>query len=87
MVKVRLARGGVKKSPFYRVVVSDNRSARDSRFIERIGYFNPISLNNNNHKVLYIQLERFKYWLERGAQPSKRVFTLVKEMKKKIICD
>lgn len=85
MVKVRLARGGSKKTPFYRIVVADSRNARDSRFIERIGFFNPIALKNNNNKKLYIHLERFKYWLAQGAKPSKRVFSLINKANKEIM--
>lgn len=76
MLKIRLARGGSKKTPFYRIVVTDSRNARDSRFIERIGFFDPIAFKKNNSKTLHMHLERFKYWLARGAKPSNRVFTL-----------
>lgn len=83
MVKVRLARGGSKKSPFYRIVVTDSRNARDSRFIERIGFFNPITSKKNNNESLCVCLERFKFWLAQGAKPSKRVFTLINNLIKK----
>ena len=66
MVKIRLKRMGMKKEPFYRVVVADSRNARDGRFIEEIGYFNPVS----NPEALKINEERAKYWLGVGAQPS-----------------
>lgn len=85
MVKIRLARGGSKKSPFYRIVVADSRNARDSRFIERIGFFDPIALKkNNNNKKLYIRMERLEYWLTKGAQLSNRVVTLISKTTKKL---
>lgn len=83
MVKIRLARGGSKKTPFYRIVVADSRNARDSRFIERIGFFNPVAFkNNDNNENLYINLERFKYWIFQGAKPSDRVSNLFNKIKK-----
>lgn len=81
MVKIRLARGGCKKTPFYRIVITDSRNARDSRFIERIGFFNPIAFKENNYKKLYIHTERLQYWLSKGAKPSFRVFTLMSKVK------
>lgn len=82
MVKIRLARGGSKRAPFYRIIVADSRSARDSRFIERIGFFDPIKFSKNNNNTLYIDSERLEYWLAQGVQLSSRVFTLVKKYKK-----
>ncbi len=75
MVKIRLKRMGMKKEPFYRVVVADSRNARDGRFIEEIGYFNPVS----NPEALKINEERAKYWLGVGAQPSDTVRALLKK--------
>ena len=76
MVVIRLARGGAKKRPFYRVVVADQRSPRDGRFIERLGFFNPIA--TENEEKIRIDMERADYWLGQGAQPSTRVKTLIK---------
>lgn len=71
-LKIRLARGGAKKRPFYRVVVTENTSPRDGRFIERLGHYNPILEHENNERVV-INYERAKYWLSQGAKPSERV--------------
>jgi small subunit ribosomal protein S16 len=76
MVTIRLARGGAKKRPFYQVVVTDSRNARDGRFIERVGFFNPIATSNEER--LRVNAERYQYWVARGAQPSERVAALVK---------
>lgn len=80
MVVIRLARGGAKKAPFYQVVAADKRRARDSRFIEKLGYFNPMA--RGNATVLDIDQERLDYWLTQGAQPSDRVAKLLKDFKK-----
>jgi small subunit ribosomal protein S16 len=77
MVTIRLARGGAKKRPFYQVVVTDSRSARDGRFIERVGFFNPIATGKEER--LRVNAERYQYWVAQGAQPSERVAALVKE--------
>lgn len=77
MVTIRLARGGAKKRPFYHVVVADSRKARDGRFIERIGFFNPIAAGQE--QVLKIDQDRLTYWLSQGAQTSERVAALVKQ--------
>lgn len=74
MVKIRLARGGAKKAPYYRIVVADVRSRRDGRFIERIGSYNPMVTENR----FSIDAERAKYWLSVGAQPTDRVRKLMK---------
>lgn len=85
MVKIRLARGGTKKSPFYRIVVASSGNARDSKFIERLGFFDPIALKkNNNSRKVFIHMERLEYWVDKGAQLSKRVITLINMMKKKV---
>ena len=71
-VVIRLARAGTKKRPVYHVVVADSRFPRDGRFIERLGYFNPL-LPKDNEARLKIDLEKVKAWLAKGAQPSDRV--------------
>ncbi|UDG79648.1 30S ribosomal protein S16 [Candidatus Steffania adelgidicola] len=80
MVTIRLARGGVKKRPFYKIVVTDSRNARDGRFIERIGFFNPIA--SGQAEVLRLNLERIEHWVSQGATVSERVATLIKKAKK-----
>jgi small subunit ribosomal protein S16 len=76
MVVIRLARGGAKKRPFYNVVVTDSRSRRDGRFIERVGFYNPIA--SGNEEALRLASDRIAYWQERGAQLSETVAGLVK---------
>ena len=71
-VKIRLARAGAKKRPFYRVVVADSRSPRDGRFIEKLGTYNPLLPKENEERVS-LNVERVKYWLGQGATPSDRV--------------
>jgi small subunit ribosomal protein S16 len=71
-LKIRLARGGAKKRPFYRVVVADSRSPRDGRFIEKIGTYNPMVAKDHPDR-LHLDLERAKHWLSVGAKPSERV--------------
>ncbi|MEF9894157.1 MAG: 30S ribosomal protein S16 [Clostridia bacterium] len=75
MVKIRLKRMGMKKKPFYRIVVTDSRNARDGRFIEEIGYFNPLT----EPVELKIDQERVKYWMSVGAQPSDTTRALLKK--------
>ncbi len=77
MVKIRLSRGGAKKKPFYHIVVTDSRKARDGRNIERIGFFNPVA--RGQEERLRLDLERVDYWKGVGAQVSDRVKTLVSE--------
>lgn len=77
MVTIRLSRGGAKKRPFYQIVVADSRYPRDGRFIERIGFFNPIA--SGNAERLRIDLARVEDWVSKGASLSDRVATLVKE--------
>ncbi len=77
MVVIRLARGGAKKRPFYNVVVADSRSRRDGRFIERVGFYNPIA--TEKEEGLRLSLDRITYWQERGAQLSDTVAGLVKK--------
>lgn len=76
MVKIRLARGGAKKRPFYHIVVTDQRVARDGRYIERLGFFNPVAVGGE--VPLRLDAERVEYWKGRGAQLSERVNNLVK---------
>lgn len=80
MVVIRLSRGGSKKRPFYQVVVADSRFPRDGRFIERVGYFNPLA--SGQAKRLELNLEAVEAWVAKGAQLSDRVQSLVKEAKK-----
>ncbi|CAL4323721.1 30S ribosomal protein S16 [Buchnera aphidicola] len=75
MVKIRLARHGAKKRPFYKIVVADSRFSRDGRFIERIGYFNPIAKAQS--KNIVFNLERIKHWIQKGAKMSDRVKKLI----------
>jgi len=77
MVTIRLARGGAKKRPFYHVAVTDSRNTRDGRFIERLGFFNPVA--RGQEERLKIDRERAEYWIGQGAQPSPRVRELLKE--------
>lgn len=81
MVVIRLARRGAKKSPFYDIVATDKRNSRDGRFIEKIGHYNPVAAEKD-HSPLKLNVERFDYWVSAGAQPSARVLSLVKEIKK-----
>jgi len=69
---IRMARAGTKKRPFYHIVVADSRSPRDGRFIERIGYFNPL-LPKDKTERLKFDLEKAKAWIAKGAQPSDRI--------------
>jgi len=69
---IRMARAGTKKRPFYHIVVADSRSPRDGRFIERLGYFNPL-LPKEKTERLKLDLEKVKAWMTKGAQPSDRV--------------
>ena len=75
MVKIRLHRMGAKKAPFYRVVVADSRFARDGRFIEEIGYYDP----TKNPSVVSIAADKAKQWLSNGAQPTDTVRELLKK--------
>ena len=80
MVKIRCARGGRKKSPFYRIVVADSRSPRDGRYIEQIGYFNPLL---ENLEGCSLNIEKLESWIGKGAQLSPKVKSLYKAMSKK----
>jgi small subunit ribosomal protein S16 len=71
-MKIRLARGGSKKRPFYRIVAADSRMARDGRFIEKLGTYNPLLAKDSEERV-QMDMERVQYWLSQGAQPTDRV--------------
>ena len=75
MVKIRLRRMGAKKAPFYRIVVADSRYPRDGRFIEEIGYYNPME----EPSVVKVDPEKAKAWMEKGAQPTDTVKSLFKK--------
>ena len=77
MVTIRLARGGSKKNPYYYVTVTDKRNARNGRFIERVGFYNPLA--RGQEERLRIDMERVSYWKGQGAQTSERVDTLLKQ--------
>ncbi|HEU5118761.1 MAG TPA: 30S ribosomal protein S16 [Isosphaeraceae bacterium] len=79
MVTIRLSRGGAKKRPFYHVVATDKRSSRDGRYIERLGFYNPLAAKHE--ETLRVDAERIKHWITNGAQPSERVQYLLKEHK------
>ncbi len=76
MVKIRLRRMGAKKAPYYRVVVADSRSPRDGRFIEELGVYDPMAEGNK----LNLDVERVKYWISQGAQPTDTVRGLLKKI-------
>lgn len=80
MVSIRLSRAGAKKRPFYHLVVTDSRNRRDGRYIERLGFFNPVGKENEEN--VRIDLERVDYWLSQGAQPSDRVASILKAQRK-----
>ncbi|MFK7940243.1 MAG: 30S ribosomal protein S16 [Roseovarius sp.] len=71
-MKIRLARGGSKKRPFYRIVASDSRMPRDGRFIEKLGTYNPLLPKDSEERVK-MNMERVQYWLDQGAQPTDRI--------------
>lgn len=77
MVTIRMARGGSKKRPFYQIVVTDSRNRRDGRFIERVGFFNPVA--RGNEERLRIDRDRVQHWVDQGAQTSERVASLLKQ--------
>lgn len=77
MVTIRLARGGAKKRPFYHIVVTDSRNKRDGRYIERLGFFNPVA--TGGEEQLRLDRERAEFWLGKGARPSDRVSSLLKQ--------
>lgn len=82
MVTIRLSRTGAKKKPFYHVVVTDSRNARDGRYIERLGFFNPMA--KGGEERLRIALDRIDHWVGQGAQTSERVGDLLKSYRKEV---
>lgn len=80
MVVIRLARGGAKKRPFYNIVVADSRNRRDGRFIERVGFYNPIAAGQD--VKLQLDTERVKHWVDQGAQLTEKVKALYKAASK-----
>jgi small subunit ribosomal protein S16 len=80
MVRIRLSRGGALKRPFYHIVVTDRRNRRDGRYIERLGFFNPVA--SGSEERVKLDLERANYWLSQGAEPSERVASLLKQAQK-----
>lgn len=77
MVTIRLSRSGAKKQPYYHVVVADSRKQRDGRYIERLGFFNPVARGGDER--LRLDRERIQHWVSQGAQTSERVAALLKE--------
>ena len=82
MVTIRLARGGSKKRPFYHITVADSRRSRDGRFIERIGFFNPVA--RGQEERLRLDSERLEHWVAQGAQLSDRVAALAKQASEEV---
>ncbi len=78
MVVIRLSRGGTNKRPFYKIVAADSRCARDCRYLEHVGYFNPIA--RGGEKRLELNMERVNHWIAMGAKPSERVTSLIDEI-------
>jgi small subunit ribosomal protein S16 len=79
-VKIRLARGGSKKKPFYKIVVADERFSRDGRICEKIGYFHPVA----NPPLIELQLDRLDHWVAKGAKPTTTTNKLIREFRKKL---
>ena len=79
MLKIRMSRGGAKKRPVYKIVIADSRKPRDGRFIEKVGFFNPL-LPKDKKERLSLDIERIKYWLEKGAKPSDRIARFLGEV-------
>jgi small subunit ribosomal protein S16 len=82
MVVIRLARGGAKKRPFFNIVVADSRNRRDGRFIERVGFYNPVA--NEGDEALRLALDRVGFWQQKGARLSDTVAGLVKRASKQV---
>lgn len=80
MVVIRLSRSGAKRRPFYKITVADSRNARDGRFIERLGFFNPIA--SGQEEALRVDIERVDYWIGKGAQPTDRVKQLLRQFRR-----
>ncbi len=85
MVTIRLARAGSKKRPFYHVHIAEKREKRDGRYIERVGFYNPVA--TGGEQKLRLDSERIEHWLKQGAQPSDRVAALIKEWAKTTTTD
>ena len=83
MVVIRLSRGGAKNRPFYNIVVADSRNPRDGRFVERVGFYNPLA--KDGEESVRIALDRLTYWQSKGAQASDTVMRLVKSHGKKVV--
>ncbi|ANZ22597.1 30S ribosomal protein S16 [Buchnera aphidicola (Diuraphis noxia)] len=81
MIKIRLARYGTKKRPFYKMVIADSRFSRDGRFIEHVGYFNPITKGKSEQ--IKLNLDRIKYWRNQGAKMSDRTKKIIKLLNEK----
>ena len=79
MLKIRLSMGGAKKRPIYKVVVADSRFPRDGRFIEKLGFYNPL-LPKSKKERIKIDIERIKHWISKGARPTLRVSRLLGEL-------
>lgn len=77
MVTIRMSRGGAKKRPFYNIVVTDSRNRRDGRYIERVGFYNPVA--KGNEEKLRIDRERVEHWVSKGAKASETVAKLLKQ--------
>ena len=77
MVTIRLSRGGAKKRPHYSILVTDSRNKRDGRFVERIGFFNPMA--REHEETFRIDAERLNHWLSQGAKTSERVSSLIRK--------
>ena len=82
MVTIRLARGGANKRPFYSIVVSDQRRQPKGKFIERLGFFNPMA--STDEEKVRLDTDRVDYWISNGAQPSERVAQIIKQVKREI---
>ena len=80
MLKIRLSMGGVKKRPVYRIVVADSRFPRDGRFIEKVGFFNPLLPKTKKERV-NLEVDRIKHWISKGAKPTLRVSRILGEAK------
>ena len=78
MLKIRLSVGGAKKRPVYKIVVADSRSPRDGRFIEKLGFFNPLIPKNKKDRMK-LEIERIKHWMSKGAKPTTRVSRILGE--------
>ncbi|WP_339045187.1 30S ribosomal protein S16 [Candidatus Mesenet endosymbiont of Agriotes lineatus] len=78
-VKIRLARHGAKKRPFYRIVVADVRAPRDGSFIEQLGHYNPMLSKDNKERIKIKSIDRLKYWLSVGAQATEKIQWFIKK--------